>query len=478
MPHSSGGGSHGGGFHGGGSSGSSGNRISHHYYPGARRYVRHHRNTGVDEYVYARSKPAKARLSAVIVIIVMGAFFIGMVGVSIHQDKPRRLNGLYDTPAVHDDANVIEDDDALFETMNDYYVLTGICPVVYTVYDEDWDSNSNPNLTHSYADLESLAYFRYTDNFSDEKHFVIVYSVPKQSQRQYEQGKIEVPNYSWEAVQGDDTDPIITESMFRRFGNIVQDDLEKGLNPGVAFEDAFDYAYKNADSKLNPSVGAAILKTISSSIPLLFVAGIFVPMIIMAIKSYIKDRDVEYEEVPLDSDDIASGTTTVGGYAATSSGYSTSFQESTDKISKAGSIFGVIFMVPFLVVGVGVTVVGLVTLKSAGDNTVGIFFILFGVVWSLISFAMFFQMVKTLIKGKKKADDTPLTAEYPKAEFPKAEYPKAEYPDTSSVGRSGQSAQPFQASGPEFDSAFFQPAKSNIEDDDEDYKRMKRKGYE
>ena len=476
MPHSSGGGSHGGGFHGGGSSGSSGNRISNHYYPGARRYVRHHRSTGVDEYVYARSKPAKASLSAVIVIIVMGAFFIGMVGMSIYQDKPRRLNGLYDSPKVHDDANVIEDDDALTEKIEDYYVLTGICPVIYTVYDEEWDCNRNPNLMHSYADLESYCFFKYTDNYADEKHFVIVYSVPKQSQRQYEQGLIDVPDYSWEAVQGDDTDPIITESMFERFGNIVQDDLEKGAGPGIAFEDAFEYAYKNADSKLNPTVGTAILKTISSSIPLLFVAGIFVPMIIMAIKSYKKDRDVEYEEVPLESDDIASGTTSVGGYAATSSGYSASFQESADKVSKAGSIFGVIFMIPFLVVGVGITVTGLVTLGAADDKTVGVFFIIFGIVWSIISFTVFFQMLKGLIKGKKQDDVTPLTAEYPKAE-----YPKAEYPDVSSTSQSSQPFKPFQASQPsepEFDPAFFQPAKSNIEDDDEDYKRMKRKGYE
>ena len=133
-------------------------------------------------------------------------------------------------------------------------------------------------------------------------------------------------------------------------------------------------------------------------------------------------------------------------------------------------------MIPFLVVGVGVTVTGLVTLGAADDKTVGVFFIIFGVVWSIISFTVFFQMLKGLIKGKKQADVTPLTAEYPKAE-----YPKTEYPDVSRTSQSSQPFKPFQASQPsepEFDPAFFQPAKSNIEDDDEDYKRMKRKGYE
>ena len=194
MPHSSGGGSHGGGFHGGGSSGGSSNHVSNHYYPGARRYIRHHRNTGVDEYVYARTMPQRSGLSGIIIIIVMALFFLGVTSMVIFQDKPRRLNGLYDSPKVYDDANVIEDDDALTEKIEEYYVLTGICPVIYTVNDEEWNFRYNENLTHSYNDLESYAFFKYTDNFPDEKHFVIVYSVPKQSQSLYEQGKIDVPD--------------------------------------------------------------------------------------------------------------------------------------------------------------------------------------------------------------------------------------------------------------------------------------------
>ena len=475
MPHSSGGGSHGGGFHGGGSSGGSSNRVSNHYYPGARRYIRHHRNTGVDEYVYARTMPQRSGLSGIIIIIVMALFFLGVTSMVIFQDKPRRLNGLYDSPKVYDDANVIEDDDALTEKIEEYYVLTGICPVIYTVNDEEWNFRYNENLTHSYNDLESYAFFKYTDNFPDEKHFVIVYSVPKQSQRLYEQGQIAVPDYSWEAGQGDDTDLIITETMFERFGKTVQEDLEKGAGPGVAFEDAFEYAVKNADSKLNPTLGTSFLRVLTSSFPMLFSMGIFIPMIIMSVKAYKRDRNVEYEEVPLDVNDVAESPS-IGGVPV--NGYSKSFSESTEKISKFGSIFSIVFIIPFLVAGVGITVTGLVTLGSANDTMMGIFTIIFGVVWSIISFTVFFQAVKGLIKGKKKADVTPLTAEYPKAEYPKAEYPKADYPDISGTSQTNQPAQPFQPSEPEFDPAFFQSAKSDIEDDDEDYKRMKRRGYE
>ena len=293
-----------------------------------------------------------------------------------------------------------------------------------------------------------------------------------EGQELYEQGKIDVPDYSWEAVQGDDTDPIITESMFKKFSDIVQVNLEKGRDPGKAFEAAFEYAFENAESKLNPSVGSWIANSLSSMFPLLFVAGIFIPMIVISIKNYKKDRDVEYTEVPLDGSEGVSGTgvggPSVSGYAANSSGYSRSFSETTSTMSKVGSVFSIIFMIPFLITGVGITVVGLATIKNA-DSNIGIFFIGFGILWSALSFYMFFKTIKNLVKSKNKADVTPLTAEYPKAEYPKAEYPNAEYPSAP--------AQP-QAPQAEFDPQFFQPAKSNIEDDDEEYKRMKRKGYE
>ena len=68
MPHSSGGGSHGGGSHGGSHGRGSGNHVSHHYFPGARRY-RRHRHGYDDEYVDARSKPQKVGIFTVILVM-------------------------------------------------------------------------------------------------------------------------------------------------------------------------------------------------------------------------------------------------------------------------------------------------------------------------------------------------------------------------------------------------------------------------
>ena len=489
MPHSSGGGSHGGGFHGGGShGGGSSNRVSSHYFYGARRYRRHHRHTGQDEYVYADSRPQKTTLSSVIIIFIVGLVFFGAVGFGTRSEMPHKLNGLYGTPAIYDYADQIKDEDTLNEKIDDYYVLTGICPVIYTVYDEDW-SDRNPNLSTVYENLETYAYCTYVDNFSDEQHFVIVYSISRRDAERLSQGRITVPDYSWEACQGDDTDPIITEAMFKRFGHLVQDDLENGNDPGVAFETAFEYAKKDAESKLNPGSPSRIISFIRSLMPLMFTAAIIVPMLVITIKRYIKDRDVEYEEVPFDgSEPISSGSSglsgvSAGGYAESSSGYSRSYSASASTASKVGAIIGLVFMIPFLITGVGLIIGGIVLLSNV-DQGVGGFMLIFGIIWSALSALMFFKTLSALFKAKSRDVTAPLTAEYPKAEYPKADYPDAspfaDNDPVSSFTPPQDTASPFVPlkDQTEFDPCFFEPAKSNIEDDDEDYKRMKRKGYE
>ncbi|MBR3341217.1 MAG: hypothetical protein IKG30_06330 [Clostridiales bacterium] len=487
MPHSSGGGSHGGGSHGGGShGGGSSNRVSNHYFYGARRYRRHHRHTGQDEYVYANSKPQKASLFSIFIIVVVGAVFLFGVGFGMRPEFPKPLNGpFYAEPAVYDDIGMIADDDTLTGTLNDYYGLTGICPAIYTVYRETWE--------YEYADLETYAYCTYVENFEDESHFVIVYSVPESDAELVRSGKLDVPNYEWEAVQGDDTDLILTEGMFRRFANLIQDDLEAGKDPGIAFDNAFKFAIKDAESSFNPVSLSRIVKIIRSIIPMLLVGGIIVPMLILSIKTYIRDRDVEYEEVPLDDGDTTSysggsGSSglSVGGYAQNSSGYSRSFSESTKKLSMAGTIFGLIFVTPFVLTGIGFIIGGIVLLSNVDKNSGG-FMLLFGIIWTLISLFILASMIFALIKVKSaKTNEAPLTAEYPKAEYPDvntddpvaAFVPSNDQPNPFVPLKDQPSPFVPSADKEEFDQRFFEPAKSNIEEDDEDYKRMKRKGFE
>ena len=89
-----------------------------------------------------------------------------------------------------------------------------------------------------------------------------------------------------------------------------------------------------------------------------------------------------------------------------------------------------------------------------------------------IKFAIsLFTMIKLLVAFGKSGKDkgNPLTAEYPTAEMPTADYPDAQ-PITPSQDRSGIDAS--------FYASTYGSAKSDYDSDDEDYKRMKRQGYE
>ena len=153
--------------------------------------------------------------------------------------------------------------------------------------------------------------------------------------------------------------------------------------------------------------------------------------------------------------------------------YTTTYSPSgtkTNTVTKAASVFGLIFIIPFVLVGIG-TIIGGIALCSGADTKGGIFMLIFGIIWTLISVITFIQMIKALIKGRKTDKADPVTTEYP----------KAEYPDMKSAGSAPATsyAPPAQdAQKPEFDPVFFNDAKSSIEDDDEDYKRMKRQGFE
>ena len=458
MPHSSGGGSHGGGTHGGSHGGSSGARVSTHYFTGARRYRKHHISTGTDEYVYATSKPQKTGLGNIIFISVFGAAFMVFGFAGILSDRPNKLKTeSWETAAVYDDIEIIDDKDDLIESMQDFQDITGICPVLYTTYDDDWIGQ--------YDDLEDYAYSVYVDNYSDEFHFVIVYSIPESDVPLLKYADIGVADFSWEAIQGDDTDKILTETTFMHFAEKVHLELNRGKNPGKAFSDGFEYLNDRLDDQLKPGSTSRIMSIVLSCIPLMLVAGVFVLILSLNITRYKKEKDIKYEEVPLD----------VGvkypnhslSTAVTGSNHYKEFHYDLTKggpVPKAAKTLTVAITVPFIIVGIILTVSGIGT-ASSSDRFTGIFMIIFGLVWTFFSAFTLIKMVTAFAKEDKKADTAPLTAEYPKTEYPDVKPVNSTVP-SSSVDRT------------EFDSQFFDNAKSNIEDDEEEYRRMKRKGYE
>lgn len=466
MPHSSGGGSSGGGFHS--SSSGSSNHISSHYFPGARRYRKHYSDGRPDEYIYANSKPAKTSIASIIIVIIMGLIFTAGAGFAVFSERPRFLTPEYsDEPAIHDTVGVFEDKSELLELMKTYNKTTGICPVIYTVFDEEWN--------REYNSLEKYAYDKYVSNFSDEQHFVIVYSIPAQAAK-FNPGKaVTSSEFMWEAVQGNDTDYILTKSVFKKIGKAIQKDLEDEKGPQAAFITGFQVAIKNAESMLTPNSPKRIFSLVSGSMPLLICLGVFIPLVIIMFKSYKKDLAMTIDEVPLDVNPVSvpglntfvnSNGGTVTEY--TSQNYYsryTGYDPSNPVAGKVIKVISLLVIIPFVLVGIGVTTGGVSLFNSGNDRNGGIFMIIFGVAWTAISLFSLISLLRVSSKAKKNAEN-PLTAEYP----------KAEYPDMKPVTPAPQPSQP--AEQPEFDPQFFGTAKSDYESDDEDYKRMKRKGFE
>ena len=238
MPHASGGGSFGGG---GFRSGCYGRVfLGTRYYAGSRIPIKDP-NDGTDRYLgsasLAKTNKNFARSIVITTIIALFVNFFLVVGFKLSTTKLESSEFM--ESVISDDAGVIADKTELDGLLNEYRELTGIVPVVYTVYEEDWKATGANSLSQ-------YALYKYMALTSDELHFVIVYSVPKDNTSNA--NKIA-------AVQGNETDDIITTAMYWKFLGTVKLGTLKGDDPGKALCSAFSFAVKDANVKLNPTLG-------------------------------------------------------------------------------------------------------------------------------------------------------------------------------------------------------------------------------
>ena len=236
MPHSSGGGSHGGGSHGGGGRHSSGGgsrsgvtlpRVSSSKFKGSKRYVKYRH--GRPKYFYSDMDPAKREVRLWILIFYLP--FLIMLFISIKNAfgfaKPLSTN--YDHKViVEDNCGVIDNERALRESFSRFYQRTGITPSIITVHDEDWKNH--------YSSLENYAYEKYVKTFNDESHWLFLYSEPEHPDKEFN-------DWSWEGMQGNDTDPVLTQRITSAFNEEFQKNLLKDNehSVGQALKISFDY---------------------------------------------------------------------------------------------------------------------------------------------------------------------------------------------------------------------------------------------
>ena len=223
MPHSSGGGSHSGGSHSGGSSHSHSSRssggsssggglpsfrqTSSQPFRGSRRYLYYRDNKPYfvyTNYDVRKRDPMPIVSLILIMVLILIPWFIGcIVGICFSFKKPKKLSYYSKCPklVIEDNIGVFEDENNLEESMEAFFDKTGIVPAVITVSNDTWNEN--------YTNLENYAYDLYVNRFHDEYHWLIVYSEATK-----EDG---FNDWYWEGMQGNNTDPILTEELAASF---------------------------------------------------------------------------------------------------------------------------------------------------------------------------------------------------------------------------------------------------------------------
>lgn len=242
MPHSSGGGSHSSGSHhsssfshsssSSSSSGNSGPVISRTYFQGARRFVYYKHKKPV--YVYstedltALEKPSPLRFLYLIFFLPFFAFGIFALLHSFTKAEKLEMNYNPTTVTIEDNMDLFDqtEEETLLNTLTKFQDMTGITPVVTTTQNESWKQY--------YDNLEIYAYDWYVNKYSDEKHWVIVISVPGNPDENFE-------DWYFEGMQGNDTDSIITQEVADHFTDVLNENLfaSTRFTKGQAVDDAF-----------------------------------------------------------------------------------------------------------------------------------------------------------------------------------------------------------------------------------------------
>lgn len=301
MPHSSGGGSHGGGSHGGshGSRGSSG--FSSRPYPGARRYrYMHH---GRPRYVYSRSDPSKAASPLRFLLILfyipfLAAIFVPMkTGINSYRNLTTPAT---DQIIIDDQADLLGNTDKLEKSLEKFQKKTNITPAVISVdFSKTLESDSVNTNSNT---LENLAMSEYLQRFpGDEMHWLIAYTADPE----------DPVNFYFEGIQGDYTDPVITEAVANSFNSDLYKELERSYaaRPADSIAAVFD---STTDIVKKPS--AKIL--LSNSVPMLFYLAFILFHAYVMIFSGRKYKNAVLDEETVPTANAASGTQTASERAS------------------------------------------------------------------------------------------------------------------------------------------------------------------
>lgn len=290
MPHSSGGGSHGGGSHSGGhsfggssrsysSGGSSSSsykehvRVSHSRFTGANKYVYYTRG-GRMHYMYAKKKPDTPDLSTTAVLIavigvIAGFLFFTFYNAGLYTPRKLDTSNYESGTMIIDNVGIIREKAALDKEMKELLAVSGVSPAIEIVTESEWNTN--------YESFEAFAYSEYLRLFNDEKHWLVVLSLPDDYKT------VDFVDWRWEGMIGDDCYPAINSSSEELFTTTVQryllrsevNYMEQGL--ANAYKEFANVCMERQIDRINLIMAAIVL-------------AIFVILTWIAIADYIRQR--------------------------------------------------------------------------------------------------------------------------------------------------------------------------------------------
>ena len=206
-------------------------KISKSPFPGARRYRYYH--DGSYRYCYSTQDPSKSFRPSRLLLGIAYIPFLAVGGFMLLSS----MRSIFAKPKTYDYDIVIKDEagilDSFFDldgTLEAFRDKTGVTPAVITVNNETWQNR--------FDSLESYAYNRYIAEFSDESHWLLVYSEPVTPDPEFN-------DWYWEGIQGDNTDSVITDAVADGMTNMVQTSLDAGYDLTDVLEKAFEEATDN-----------------------------------------------------------------------------------------------------------------------------------------------------------------------------------------------------------------------------------------
>lgn len=196
-------------------------------------------------------------------------YLISLIGIFI----PKKLNmNTYHSRVIVEDHVGILDCNEIEPALGDFLVETGISPAIELVLDSEWENH--------YNNLEIFASTEYLRMFNDEKHWLVVVSLPDD----YENA--EFVDWKWEGMIGDDCSGAVDYSGEQRFTKTMHKYLVRSK------PDELSGYLADAYSELSGTIMASHI-SVFCVILMAIIAAMGILIIVYFINDYVSRKHLE-----------------------------------------------------------------------------------------------------------------------------------------------------------------------------------------